>query len=32
MQAAVDRLFEEHELDGYVRLEYDCAVWYGRLG
>jgi SAM-dependent methyltransferase len=32
MQAAVDRLFEEHERDGYVRLEYDCAVWYGRLG
>jgi SAM-dependent methyltransferase len=32
MQAAIQELFETHARDGCVRLEYDCAVYYGRLG
>ena len=32
MHAAIEELFEKHAQDGCVRLEYDCAVYYGRLG
>ena len=32
MQAAIQELFEKHAQAGCVRLEYDCAVYYGRLG
>ena len=32
MHAAIRELFEKHARDGCVRLEYDCAVYYGRLG
>ena len=31
MQAAIRELFKKHQQDGHVRLEYDCAVYYGRL-
>lgn len=32
MLDAIRELFEKHARDGCVRLEYDCAVYYGRLG
>jgi SAM-dependent methyltransferase len=32
MLAAIQELFEKHARDGCVRLEYDCAVYYGLLG
>jgi ubiquinone/menaquinone biosynthesis C-methylase UbiE len=31
MCAAIAELFESHQQDGYVRLEYDCTVSYGQL-
>lgn len=31
MQAAIAVLFHEHQKNGCVRLEYDCAVYYGQL-
>ena len=31
MIAALSRLFEEHREDGQVEIDYDCAVYYGRL-
>lgn len=32
MQTAIAELFEKHERDGYVRLEYDCVVYYSQPG
>jgi ubiquinone/menaquinone biosynthesis C-methylase UbiE len=32
MRAAIADLFETHQATGCVRLEYECAVSYGRLG
>jgi ubiquinone/menaquinone biosynthesis C-methylase UbiE len=31
MLAALDKLFQEHQVDGRVRIEYDTHVYYGRL-
>lgn len=31
MLAAIAELFEKNQRDGYVRMEYDCAVSYGQL-
>lgn len=32
MLAAIAELFEKNQRDGYVRLEYDCAVSYAQIG
>ena len=32
MRAAIAALFEKNQRDEYVRMEYDCAVSYGRIG
>jgi SAM-dependent methyltransferase len=31
MHEAIEKLFTQNQQDGVVRLEYDCAVTYGRL-
>ncbi len=32
MMAALERLFEEHERGGRVRMEYECRLYFGRIG
>jgi Methyltransferase domain len=32
MRGAIARLFETYQAGGRVRLDYECAVYYGRLG
>jgi SAM-dependent methyltransferase len=31
MRHAIEKLFDENQRDGFVRLEYDCSVSYGRF-
>jgi SAM-dependent methyltransferase len=31
MSAAIEKLFDENEVAGHVRLEYECVVSYGQL-